>query len=153
MSKRKPALDAAQLGFTFDAPAPASQAADLAGLGRVIASGVGCALKDDPRDRRSIAAAMSSLLADEVTHLMLDAYASEARDTHNISAERWLALIAATGRHDILDHIIRRIGATVLVGEEIALARSGHLRARIKRDQAELKRIEHGVRPIGRSKH
>jgi hypothetical protein len=68
---------------------------------------------------------MSDLLDEEVTRFMLDAYASEAREGHNISASRFLALIAVTNRHDILDHILRRIGAAVLVGAEIATARVG----------------------------
>jgi hypothetical protein len=139
-----------QFIFTFDAPEPATNAADLAGLDRMIAASVARALRDDSRTREDVAWAMSELLGEEVTRFMLDAYASEARDNHNISAGRFFALIAATSRHDILDHVLRRIGAAVLVGEEIATARAGHLRCTIKRLQGELKQVEHHARPIGR---
>src|SRR5262245_43104679 len=90
-----------QFVFTFDAPEPATEAADLAGIDRMIAASVARALRDDSRTRDDIARAMSELLGEEVTRFMLDAYASEARDNHNISAGRFLALIAATTRHDI----------------------------------------------------
>jgi hypothetical protein len=105
-----------QFIFTFDPPAPATNAADLAGIDRMIAANVSRALRDDDRPREEVARAMSELLGEEVTRFMLDAYASEARDNHNISAGRFLALIAATKRHDILDRLLRRIGAAVLVG-------------------------------------
>lgn len=139
-----------QFIFTFDPPTPATNAADLAGIDRMIAASVSRALRDDSRTREDIARAISELLGEEVTRFMLDAYASEARDHHNISAGRFLALIAATSRHDILDHVLRRIGAAVLVGEEIATARAGHLRATIDRLKAELKQVEQQARPIGR---
>jgi hypothetical protein len=151
MSERRPGLSADQFIFSFDPPAPATNAADLAGLDRLIAGGVARALRDDARTREEVARAMSELLGEDVTRFMLDAYASEARDNHNISAGRFLALIAATSRHDILDHVLRRIGAAVLVGEEIATARAGHLRCTITRLQAELKTVEQHARPIGRT--
>lgn len=146
---RKPSAD--QYGFTFDAPEPATNAADLAGLDRVIAKSVARALRDDSRSRDDIARALSELLDEDVSRCMLDAYASEARETHNISAARLFALIAVTSRHDILDHVLRRIGAAVLVGEEIATARAGHLRATIDRLKDELKIAERAARPIGRT--
>jgi hypothetical protein len=150
MSKRRPALNSSQLGFTFEPPVAASQPADLAGLERVIASGVAMGLKDDPRTRPEIAGAMSALLGEDITGFMLDAYASEARENHNISAARFLAFVAVTRRYDLLDHVLRRIGAAALVGEEILCARSGHLRAQIDRLKAELKDIENRAGPIGR---
>lgn len=152
MGKRKSALDVSQLGFTFDPPIPASQAADLAGIDRVIAASVATGLRDDPRSRPEIAGAMSALLDEEVTRFMLDAYASEARDGHNISAGRFLAFIAVTKRHDLFDHVVRRIGAALLVGEEIHTARAGNLRCRISELQAELRSVEKHARPIGRER-
>jgi hypothetical protein len=149
MSRRKVA-SINQFAFTFEAPQPATNAADLAGLDRVIAKSVAKALRGDDRSRVEIAGAMSELLDEEVTRFMLDAYASEAREEHNISASRFLALIAVTNRHDILDHILRRIGAAVLVGAEIATARAGHLRCTIDRLRDELKQVERQARPIGR---
>lgn len=147
---RRSALDASQLGFTFEEPMPATNAADLAGLDRLIAASVARMLRDDPRTRDEISAAMGELLDEDVSRGMLDAYASEARDKHNISAGRFIALIAVCKRYDILDHVLRRIGAAVLVGEEIATARAGHLRATISRLSEELKLVERQARPIGR---
>lgn len=149
MTKRRAAIDPGQLGFTFEPPPAATQPADLAGLDRVIASTVGRALKEDPRSRPEVAGAMSALLDEEIGRFMLDAYASEARDTHNISAARFLALIAATGRFDLLDSVMRRIGAAVLVGEQIHTARVGDLRCRLRAMQAELTKLERMARPIG----
>lgn len=148
--KRRPALDPSQLGFTFDEPAPATNAADLAGIDRLIAASVARGLRDDSRSRGEIALAMTELLDEEVSRCMLDAYASEARDNHNISAGRFLALVAVTSRYDILDHVLRRIGAAVLVGEEIVTARAGHLRCTIEQLKDELKKVERQARPIGR---
>lgn len=149
MSQRRPA-NAAQLGFTFDPPTPASTLGELAGLDRRLAGKVALALKEDVRSRHEIAGAMSALLDDNVTKLMLDAYASEARDTHNISAGRWLALVAVTERFDLLDRSVRHIGASVLVGEELRLARLGHLKAQQARINDEVRKLERQVTPIER---
>jgi hypothetical protein len=148
--KRRSSIDNTQLGFTFEPPAPARREADLAGLDRYIAAIVARALKEDKRDRAVIAGAMSSLLAEPVTRLMLDAYASEARENHRISADRLLALIAVTKRFDLLDAAIRRIGAAVLVGKELHTARLGHLKAQMKDLQAEIRAAEQTVAPIAR---
>lgn len=150
MTKRRSSINPNQLGFTFDPPSPALAEADLAGLDRVIAAAVATGLKEDRRSRPEIAGAMTNLLDEEVTKLMLDAYASEARDNHNISAARFFAFIAVTERHDLLDHVIRRIGAALLVGDEIMVARAGHLRAKLAQLKTELNEIERQARPIGR---
>jgi hypothetical protein len=125
--KRRPALDPAQLGFTFEPPKPATSPAELAGFDRFISASVGQILKDDDRSRYEIAVAMSQLLDDEVSKLMLDAYASEARENHAISANRFLALVAVTNRFDVLDAIVRKIGAALLVGDEIRTAELGNI--------------------------
>jgi hypothetical protein len=151
VKKRRSSIEPGQLGFTFDPPAPAVRDADLAGFGAVIAACVGRALKDDPRSRDEIAGAMSALLAEPVTRCMLDAYASEARDQHNISACRFHALIAVTRRFDLLDLVARRIGAAVLVGEEIVTAELGHIDRQIADLKARKRRLETGARPIVRS--
>lgn len=150
MGKRRPSIDVSQLGFTFDPPVLAMGDADLAGLDRVIAASVAYALKDEPRSRFEVAGAMSALLDEQVTKLMLDAYASEAREGHNISAARLFALIAATQRFDLLDAIMRRIGAALLVGDELITARLGHLKAQQRALTAEIRKIEQAATPIER---
>lgn len=151
MGKRRPSLDPNQLGFTFEAPQPARREADLAGLDRVVASGVSQALREDGRSRGEIAGAMSALLSEPVSTAMLDAYAAESRDDHNISMARALALIAVTDRHDILDYLVRRIGAVLLIGEEINAARIGHLDRQIAALQEEKKAWQKKTSPIDRS--
>lgn len=146
--KRASSLDTVQLGFTFDPPSPARDSADLAGFERLIAAKVARALKDDDRSREVIAAEMSSLLGEEVSRWMLDAYASESRDQHNISAARYFALIAVTDRFDLLDASLRKIGAALLVGEEIITARLGHLKAQQRRIQNEIREVERTATPI-----
>ncbi|NML88373.1 hypothetical protein HHL26_04745 [Sphingobium sp. TB-6] len=142
----------AQFAFTFDAPQPATLPAALAGMDARVARTVGEILKDDDRDRRVIAAEMTVLLDEEVTKLMLDAYASPARDGHNISFARMLALIAVSNRFDLLDRELREIGAAVLVGEEIHAAQVGHLRSEISKLTAQLKQIERMAPTITRNR-
>lgn len=148
--KRRPALLADQLAFTFEAPSPARLDAGLAGLERFVAAGVARALKEDTRSRDEVAGAVSALLDETVSRWMLDAYASEARETHSVSAGRFLALIAVTDRFDILDAVLTRIGARVLVGEEVHAAHLGHLRAQLGRLQRDIRQAEGRVTPIVR---
>lgn len=152
MGKRRPSIDSSQLGFTFEPPVPARSEADLAGLDRVIAATVALALKDDGRSRFEIAGAMSALLNEDVSKAMLDAYAAEGRETHNISAARLLALVAVTERFDLLDALVRRIGAALLVGEELHAARLGHLRAQQRALAGEIRKLEASATPIDRER-
>lgn len=132
-----------QIAFAFDAPVPATGECALAGLEQQICSAVGTILNSDPRNRYVIAAEMSALLGDdEVTKAMLDAYASPARTEHKVTMSRFLALIAVTGRHDVFDPIMRRIGAAVLVGDEVHTARIGQIDAQIQRLNDERKRLK-----------
>jgi hypothetical protein len=148
MTKRRIQIGPTQLGFTFDPPVPARAQADLAGLDRTIAGYVADALKGDLRSRHEIAGAMSALLDESVSKAMLDAYASEARDLHNISAARLLAVIAVTERFDLLNLLCRRIGCAVLVGDEINTARLGHAKALRMRLDQEIRELSRMVQPI-----
>lgn len=152
MGKRRPSLDAAQLGFSFDVPVVPVGPASLAGLDRKVAAAVGIALKDDARSREEIAAAMSSMLGEEVTRWMLDGYASEARETVNISLHRFLALIAACKRPDLLDRLLREIGAAAIVGEEMMLARLGDIETNIKRLRDEHRALMACAKPLQRGR-
>lgn len=130
----------------------ATSEGDLAGLSKQIASGCARALKEDTRSRDEIAGHVSALLSEQVSRHMLDAYASEARDEHNVSAARFLALIAATGRFDILDAVISKIGARTLVGEEVHAARLGHLLAAKQQLEDQIKAVRPYVTTIGRGR-
>ena len=148
-AKRRSSFPLDQLVFSFDAPKPAREEADLAGLGRIVAAAVARILREDSRSRQEIAGAMSALLDEEVSPQMLDGYASEARETVNVSAHRLLALIAATDRFDVLDRLVRKIGAALLVGDEIMTAELGHIDRQMAELSARKRRLQSEARPIG----
>lgn len=152
--KRRASLTADQLVFSFDPPrAPSCREADLAGLDRVVAAAVSQALGGAGCSRYEIAGKMSGLLDEDVSKQMLDGYAAEARGDFNVSVHRFLALIAVSKRYDILDALVRRIGAAVLVGEEIHTAQLGHIDRQIAELRVQRKTIEAGARPITRGMH
>lgn len=150
MSSRRSAPHPSQMAFSFDPPALAVEEASLAGLDRYVAACVARALKEDERPRAHVAGAMSALLDDEISKLMLDAYASEARDNHNISAGRFFALIAATGRFDLLDAVLTRFGARVLVGEEVLTAELGHVDRQIAQLNERKRLLQAQAKPFKR---
>lgn len=81
--------------------------AELAGnrLASKISRAVGLALKDSGRSRPEIAASMSAELGYTVSADMLDAYASEAKEGHRITLERYVALVTATGCTDLVGFV------------------------------------------------
>jgi hypothetical protein len=146
MPKAKP--HPGQLGFDFAAPAPRKGVAELAGLERRINALVGTVLASDPRPREVIAAEMSVLLDEPISRAMLDAYSSPARHEHKVPASRLFALLAVTDRQDLLDPIMREIGAALLVGDEVKTARLGHLEQMKKRIEAEMRELRAGAPEI-----
>ncbi|MBD8890179.1 hypothetical protein [Roseibium litorale] len=82
------------LGFQ-DAPAGGELASRIS---RAIAR----ALKDCGQSREEIATLMSERLGAPVTVTMLDAYASEAKVGHQITVERFVALVHATGQKQLM---------------------------------------------------
>ncbi|MEP2705236.1 MAG: hypothetical protein ABJQ71_01130 [Roseibium sp.] len=70
-----------------------------------ISRAIAKALKDCDKDRATIAGQMSERLGTKVTLATLDAYASEAKTGNNITVERFLALIHATGATELLGFI------------------------------------------------
>lgn len=139
-----------QLGFAFEAPIARTGVAGLAGLERRISSAVATILNTDKRPREVIGAEMSVLLDEEISRAMLDAYASPARAEHKVPMSRFFALVAVTGRQDLLDPLLREIGIAGLVGEEVLTARIGHVRQQIKELNAEMRRLE-GSAPLIRT--
>ena len=55
---------------------------------------------------------------------------------------RLMALSVVTRRQDLLDPLMREIGAAVLVGEEVKTARLGQLQQRITEMQAEMRLLK-----------
>jgi len=149
MAKRRPAFNATQMAFSFEPPTPAASEGALAGIERQVASAVAQILKDDTRTRYEVAGGLSALLDDDVSKLMLDAYASEAREGHNISAGRFFALIAETGRYDVLSALLGKIGARVVVGEEVLTVELGHIETEIQRLQERRQTLRRVAPAIG----
>lgn len=146
MPKAKPHPN--QLPFDFAAPAPAKGVAELAGLERQICELVGTVLASDPRSREEIAGAMSAVLNDTVSKAMLDAYASGARPDHKVPASRLIALLVVTDRADLFDPIARKMGAALLVGDEVKTARLGQIETLLNQLQDERRRLRAEANPI-----
>lgn len=75
-------------------------------------------------DRFELARRMSGMLGVEVTKGMIDAYCSQARETHNISAVRFKAFVRATGCLWLWNVYLDGEGLTLLQGEEALLAQA-----------------------------
>jgi len=131
-----------QLAFSLDTPSLATGPAALAGLEERICATVGQIIASDGRPREVIAAEMSVLLCDDVSRAMLDAYSSRARTEHKVPMSRFLGLVAVTSRLDLMDPLIREIGGSVLIGQEVNTARLGHLRQQARAIQNEIKALE-----------
>lgn len=147
MGKRKAAFDTRQLELGLGVPEPATTDGALAGFARQTASAVALILKGDPRNRYEVAAAVSAIVDEDVSKLMLDAYASEARDGHRISFDRMVALAVVTQRLDVLRGLLRSIGCDLLIGEEVYLAEIGHLEAQKRATDARLRALKSVVEP------
>jgi hypothetical protein len=83
---------------------------------------------------------------------MLDAYASPARTEHKVPASRLLALIVVTDRQDLLDPIMRKIGAALLVGDEVRTARLGQIEAMLSELQDERRLLKGNTAKIREKK-
>jgi len=137
-----------QVAFDFSIPAPSRGVGELAGLGPLISETIGTILNTDPRDRWEIAAAVSKVLRDDVSKMMLDAYASPARVDHKVPFERALAIAMVCDRQDLLDPIMRKIGVALLVGDEVRTARLGQVEAMLAELQGERQRLKLEVKTI-----
>lgn len=149
MTKRRASIDTAQLGL-FEPRIAVSGPAALAGVEAQASGVVAGVLKGDPRTREEIAGAMSAALGEDVSRWMLDAYASPARDAHNISFGRALALMAVTADRSMIEWAVGLLGGTVLWGEEIMVARLGQLETRKRLIDAEIRDIKGRTAPIRR---
>ncbi len=71
------------------------------------------ALKDCGKPRRVVAELMSRELDDTISLAMLEAYASEAKP-HQISLERFMALVAVTGCYELIGFVAEPHGFAVV---------------------------------------
>ncbi len=97
MAARRPAPVQPSL-LEWAPPAPyAEQDVRAATLAGSISRAVAQTLRECTLDRTEVARRMSAFLGEPVSLAMLNAYASQAREDHSISAVRLLALMHATG--------------------------------------------------------
>lgn len=131
-----------QLGFCFDAPPPVEGEGAFASLEREICETVGVILASDGRSRARIAAEMSLLLDEEVSLAMLNAYASPAREDHRVPMNRFFALLLVTQRQDLFRPLLRKLGISALLGDEVKTARLGQLQKIMADAQAEMRALK-----------
>jgi len=94
-------------------------------------------LKECGLPRDEVARRMGEYLGEEVSKPMLDAYVSEARDTHTINVVRFAALVHATRDWRLLSLIPELFGFAVVDDRYVSLIRS----VQIREKAAELERL------------
>lgn len=94
------------------------------------------------QDRFQVARRMSDILGTEVTKGMVDAYTSQARETHTISLARFKAFVRATGCMWLWNVVLDGEGLTLLQGEEALLAQAAHAEKRARALMAEAKSLK-----------
>lgn len=110
--------------FQVQAPTDILRARDF---NRRIAMAMSEAIRKCPLDRGEIARGMTLTLdyaEGEVTEAMVNAYTSQARETHTISLVRFMAFVRATGASWLWDVVLHDEGLMILEGAEAYLARA-----------------------------
>jgi hypothetical protein len=79
-----------------------------------ISRAIAKAIADSGKSRGTIAGLMSERLGSQVTVSMLDAYCSEAKIQNNITVERFIALVHATGAIALLGFIAEEFNLAVI---------------------------------------
>jgi hypothetical protein len=110
-------LAGSPLAETAGYPPEAVRAATLAGR---ISRAVAHTLRECALERDEIAERMGAFLGERVSTAMLNAYASQARDDHNISAVRLIALAYATSDARLLDLLAAELGLAVVSRDDLA---------------------------------
>jgi hypothetical protein len=80
-------------------------------------------LEDSGMQRDEVAQAMSELLGEKITDSTLDAYASQAREQHTITAVRLAALAKVTGDSRALNTLLAEFGLIAVPAKYEALLR------------------------------
>jgi hypothetical protein len=109
-----------------------------------ISRAVAAALHDAEADRETIATRMSAFLGERVSPSMLDAYASQAREGHNISVTRFLALLHATRDRRLLELLAEPLGWAVIERRHLPLIEVAAIRERedeLRRHREHLTRL------------
>lgn len=118
----------------FDVPQPKLAVPGEGNYAAEVSLMVGLLLKG--LDRRELAAHMSRLSGDDVSKHMLDAWASPARQDHNIPFYRVPLLEQSCDSHDLTDWLVEQRGGRAAYGTEALDAELG----RLKRQAADFTR-------------
>lgn len=103
-----------------------------------LSKAIGLTIDESGMDRDQVAAAMTEVLKQSVSKGMLDAYCSQAREGHSISAVRLAALIEVTGDARALNVLLEGAGLIVIPQKYEALLRrekARELRERAEREE------------------
>jgi len=120
----------------FEIPEQPAQTAAGMDYNREVAHLVVKVLKEAGCDRYEISARMSRLTGKEVSKFMLDAWAAESRDHHNIPFYLVPVLEAACETHALSAWLAEKRGGRLMVGKEVLAAELGKLE-RIKDEAAQ----------------
>jgi hypothetical protein len=121
------------------------RAASVAGR---LCKAISAALDECGKSRETVASAMSQFLGVRVSLNMLNAYASQAREGHQVSAVRFVALIHATGDRRLLELLAEGFGWAVIERKYLPLIDLARLRER----SDELDRTADAIRRDARAK-
>ncbi|MGQ7818795.1 hypothetical protein ACUTAH_24520 [Metapseudomonas furukawaii] len=128
----------------FEIPQPAAFLPGECNYGAQVSELVGDVLKSSDLDRYEVASRMSRLSGDDVSKLMLDAWAAPARVDHNMPFYRAALLEEVCASHLLTDWLVAVRGGRVAYGRDALNAELGRLER--QRDEAarkarELKRL------------
>lgn len=103
-----------------------------------LAKAIALTMEDCPLTRDEIAAQMTEITKSPVTKASLDAYASQAKENHQISAAKLAALVAVTGDARPLNVLLEEAGLIVIPRKYEALLkreRARELRELLEREE------------------
>lgn len=106
-------------------------------LGARICRAMAVALDECEASREDVAERMSEYLGVKVSKAMIDAYVSEARDTHTINIVRFAALVHATKDWRLLSLLPELFGFAVIDERYVSLIRA----VQIREKAAELEKL------------
>ncbi|MBF0368559.1 MAG: hypothetical protein HQL52_03790 [Magnetococcales bacterium] len=118
------------------APAPRAGSLDYATEMRLAISR---AIRESSKDRDEIAMEMSRLTGKPISKAKLDAWTAESKEGHRFPFEFAAAFEEVTSSTSLQELLAQKRGSTVLVGEEVLLAKMGQL-DRIEQQAREEKR-------------
>lgn len=122
---------------TFHAP----EVTRASTLGGKLCRAMAISAKECGLDRDAIAASMSEYLGESVTKNMLDAYLSEARESHTINVPRFAAFVHATGDRKLLSILPELFGLVVTEARFLAFAEAAQLQEHAKAVDQRIKQL------------